>query len=47
LASSLGHDWPYVSAEGVLHDIAAATPRYAGLSYAKIGDLGYPVTHES
>jgi len=47
LASSLGHDWPYVSAEGVLHDIAAATPRYAGLSYAKIGDLGYPVPHES
>jgi len=47
LARSLGQDWTYVSAEGVLHDIAAAIPRYEGLSYAKIGDLGYPVTHES
>ena len=45
--ASLGQDWTYVSAEGVLHDIAAAVPRYAGLSYAKIGDLGYSVTHES
>ena len=47
LARNLGQDWTYVSAEGVLHDMAAAFPRYAGLSYAKIGDLGYSVTHES
>ena len=47
LAQGLGQDWTYASAEGVLHDIAAAVPTYAGLSYAKIGDLGYSVTQES
>jgi len=47
LARGLGHDWTYASAEGVWHDIAVATPGYEGLSYAKIGDLGCPVTHES
>lgn len=47
LARGLGHDWTYTSAEGVLQDIAAAIPPYAGLSYAKIGDLGCAVTHES
>jgi predicted molibdopterin-dependent oxidoreductase YjgC len=47
LAQGLGQDWTYVSAEGVLHDIATAVPAYAGLSYAKIGDLGYAVTLES
>jgi predicted molibdopterin-dependent oxidoreductase YjgC len=45
LARGLGHAWTYAAAEGVLHDIAAAIPAYAGLSYAKIGDLGYSVTH--
>jgi len=47
LAQGLGQDWTYASAEGVLHDMAAAIPAYAGLSYAKIGDLGCSVTHES
>jgi NADH-quinone oxidoreductase subunit G len=46
LARSLGQAWMYVSAEGVLQDIAAAIPGYEGLSYAKIGDFGYSVTHE-
>ncbi len=46
LAQGLGHTWTYAAAEGVLHDIAAAIPAYAGLSYAKIGDLGCSVTHE-
>jgi hypothetical protein len=31
----------------VLHDMVAAVPAYAGLSYAKIGDLGCSVAHES
>jgi predicted molibdopterin-dependent oxidoreductase YjgC len=44
LAQGLGHAWTYAAAEGVLHDIAAAIPAYAGLSYAKIGDLGCAVT---
>jgi NADH-quinone oxidoreductase subunit G len=47
LAQGLGQDWTYASAEGVLYDIAAAVPAYAGLSYAKIGDLGCSVNHES
>src|SRR5206468_813906 len=36
LARGLGHAWTYAAAEGVLHDIAVATPGYEGLSYAKI-----------
>jgi predicted molibdopterin-dependent oxidoreductase YjgC len=47
LAQGFGQDWTYTSAEGVLHDIAAAIPAYAGLSYAKIGELGYSVAQES
>jgi len=47
LARGLGQDWTYAAAEGVLHDMAAAVPRYEGLSYAKIGDFGCSVTHES
>jgi NADH-quinone oxidoreductase subunit G len=47
LARGLGHDWLYGAAEAVLNDIAVAIPGYGGLSYAKIGDLGCPVTHES
>ena len=41
LARGLGQSWPYGSAEAILTDIAAAVPSYAGLSYAKIGELGH------
>jgi NADH-quinone oxidoreductase subunit G len=47
LAQGLGAGWTYTSAEGVLHEIAASLPAYQGLSYAKIGDLGCVVAHES
>jgi NADH-quinone oxidoreductase subunit G len=47
LARGLGHDWAYAAAEAVLNDIAVTIPGYAGLSYAKIGDLGYAVTPAS
>jgi NADH-quinone oxidoreductase subunit G len=46
LANGLGQTWTYASAESVLQDIATAIPSYAGLSYAKIGNLGCLVTHE-
>jgi NADH-quinone oxidoreductase subunit G len=44
LAQGLGQEWSYASAEAVLADIATTVPSYQGLSYAKIGDLGCPVT---
>ncbi|MBM3222604.1 MAG: 2Fe-2S iron-sulfur cluster binding domain-containing protein [Candidatus Tectomicrobia bacterium] len=47
LAQALGQAWSYAAAENVLQDIAEAVPAYAGLSYAKIGDLGWSFTHES
>ncbi|MGE3537763.1 MAG: molybdopterin-dependent oxidoreductase [Candidatus Tectimicrobiota bacterium] len=47
LARALGQNWPYASAEAVLNDIAATIPGYEGLSYAKIGDQGCLVSHES
>ncbi|GIX47633.1 MAG: hypothetical protein KatS3mg131_1844 [Candidatus Tectimicrobiota bacterium] len=40
LANALGQSWDYPSAEAILADIATRVPAYAGLSYAKIGDLG-------
>jgi predicted molibdopterin-dependent oxidoreductase YjgC len=41
LAHSLGQSWPYAAAETILADIATTIPSYQGLSYAKIGDLGF------
>ncbi len=41
LARGLGQSWTYASAEAILTDIAAAVPSYAGLSYAKVGELGH------
>jgi predicted molibdopterin-dependent oxidoreductase YjgC len=46
IATGLGHAWTYASAEAVLADIAESRPGYAGLGYAKIGDLGCLVTQE-
>jgi NADH-quinone oxidoreductase subunit G len=44
LAQTMRYDWTYASAEAVLADIATDISGYAGLSYAKIGDLGSLVT---
>ena len=44
LAQALGQEWSYTSAEAVLADIATTMTHYHGLSYAKIGDLGSPVS---
>jgi predicted molibdopterin-dependent oxidoreductase YjgC len=46
IATGMGHAWTYTSAEAVLADIAESRPGYAGLSYAKIGDLGCPIAPE-
>ena len=46
IATGLGHAWTYASAEAVLADIAESRPGYAGLSYAKIGDLGCLIAQE-
>jgi NADH-quinone oxidoreductase subunit G len=45
LAKNCGHGWSYAAAEAVLADIASTIPGYQGVSYAKIGDLGYALTH--
>jgi NADH-quinone oxidoreductase subunit G len=41
LAQGFGQEWSYSSAEAVLADMATAIAGYQGLSYAKIGALGY------
>ena len=45
LAQGFGQSWSYAAAEAVLADIATTIPSYQGLSYAKIGDLGYALPH--
>jgi NADH-quinone oxidoreductase subunit G len=45
LAQGFGQSWSYAAAEAVLADLASTIPGYQGLSYAKIGDLGYALPH--
>jgi predicted molibdopterin-dependent oxidoreductase YjgC len=44
LGQALGQDWSYASTEAVLTDMATAIPAYHGMSYAKIGDIGQPIS---
>ncbi len=43
LASHLGADWSYASAQGVTAEIAHAVPIYAGIDWESIGDHGSAV----
>jgi NADH-quinone oxidoreductase subunit G len=43
VARALGHDWQPLRAANVFRDLAAATPAFAGLSYAALADHGAPL----
>ena len=40
LANALGLDWSYTHPSQIMGEIAAVTPSFAGVSYAKLDDLG-------
>jgi predicted molibdopterin-dependent oxidoreductase YjgC len=49
LARRLGHDWHYESAEDVWNELRSLAPNHAGMSYARLEELGgiqWPCFHE-
>jgi formate dehydrogenase major subunit len=40
LAKAMGHDWHYAHPGEIMDEIAATTPSFAGVSYAKLDELG-------
>jgi formate dehydrogenase major subunit len=40
IARRLGHDWGYVGAEAVWDELRALSPMHAGMSYARLEELG-------
>jgi len=49
LARRLGHDWRYDSSEAVWNELRSLAPNHAGMSYARLEELGgipWPCFHE-
>jgi formate dehydrogenase major subunit len=40
LGQLLGQSYDFASAEAILTELASTVPAFAGMSYAKVGDLG-------
>ncbi len=49
IARRLGHDWQYASSEEVWNELRSLAPNHAGMSYARLEELGgiqWPCFHE-